>query len=114
MPLNDTQQTSREVFAKWRIRCPMLEDEKSCAIYDSRPVTCRIYGLPLSIEGRGHVCGFSGFEKGKDYPTVKMENINGYLRQLSTSLAAELKLPAERAGQRYFLFEILSGLKTIG
>ena len=97
-------------LAQWRIRCPMLEDSRQCAIYEKRPLTCRIYGLPLSIEGKGHVCGFSGFEKGGGYPTVKMENLHLYLLELSQELAKASGGTAAEGGQRVFLHEIISAL----
>ena len=46
-----------------RMRCPLLGDDGLCALYDARPITCRIYGIPTVIAGQGHVCGLSGFDK---------------------------------------------------
>ena len=40
--------------------------------------------------------GFSGFVKGKEYPTIKMDNIHSYLLELSSSLAEARGLGAER------------------
>lgn len=97
-------------LAQWRIRCPMLEDSSQCVIYSARPLTCRIYGLPLSIEGRGHVCGLSGFRKGEDYPTIKMEKVHAYLLELSLQLAEASEIGAEEGRRRYFLSEIVSSL----
>jgi len=108
--LSAKEGNSQMLLAQWRIRCPMLEDAQQCAIYEVRPLTCRIYGLPLSIEGKGHVCGFSGFKKGRDYPTIKMENIHAYLLDLSSQLARLTAMPAGRANRRYFLSEIISSL----
>lgn len=74
----------------WRIRCPLLSDEDRCDLYEIRPITCRVYGLPTAIRGQGHVCGLSGFEKGKQYPTVKLDSVFGYLQDLSRGLATLL------------------------
>ncbi len=74
----------------WRIRCPLLSEEDRCELYQVRPITCRIYGLPTAIRGQGHVCGLSGFEKGTQYPTVKLDTVFGYLQDLSRSLASLL------------------------
>ncbi|MEJ2691043.1 MAG: YkgJ family cysteine cluster protein, partial [Deltaproteobacteria bacterium] len=57
LPLAGNGLAASEKFGQWRIRCPMLDDDRRCAIYELRPLTCRAYGLPLSINGRGHVCG---------------------------------------------------------
>jgi len=109
-PISAEAGDSRLLLAKWRIRCPMLEDSQQCAIYKARPLTCRIYGLPLSIEGRGHVCGISGFEKGGNYPTIKMENIHAYLLELSQRLARASGAALEEGNRRIFLHKIISAL----
>jgi hypothetical protein len=66
--------------------------------------------LPLSIEGRGHFCGFSGFETGGNYPTIKMENIHTYLLELSRQLAGASGAAPEEGNRRFFLHEIISVL----
>ena len=89
----------------WRIRCPLLGPEKQCMIYDFRPVTCRAYGLPTSINNKGHVCGFSGFDQGKTYPTIKLDQIFGYLYELSRTAATALDLTEQEAGTRRFIYQ---------
>ncbi|GHU96911.1 hypothetical protein AGMMS49974_12090 [Deltaproteobacteria bacterium] len=69
----------------------MLDDDNCCCLYERRPVTCRIYGVPASIAGQGHVCGFSGFEKGKAYPTVHLDKIQARLDHLSRDIAVAVK-----------------------
>lgn len=108
LPLAGNDPASSEQFGQWRIRCPMLADDRRCAIYKMRPLTCRGYGLPLSIHGRGHVCGFSGFTMGRDYPTIKMDNIHRYLLDLSASLAEVLNLNPDSAPQRMFLAAVVA------
>ncbi len=58
-----------------RVRCPLLGDDDLCAIYENRPITCRLYGVPTSIGGEAHTCGKSGFMGGEKYPTVNMDII---------------------------------------
>ena len=36
-----------EWLAGQRIRCPMLNASDQCALYDERPITCRLYGVPM-------------------------------------------------------------------
>lgn len=72
--------------AKARVRCPLLADGDLCALYDWRPVTCRLYGIPTAIAGKGHVCGLSAFRAGQGYPTVHMDKIQDRLDQLSLDL----------------------------
>ncbi len=77
-------------MAKVRVRCPLLDDEGLCVMYDVRPVTCRIYGVPTAIGGEAHTCGRSAFEKGKAYPTVYLDRIQDRLYALSHELSASL------------------------
>ncbi|MDD6181554.1 MAG: YkgJ family cysteine cluster protein [Desulfovibrionaceae bacterium] len=93
----DGRKTPEEVMAevaRLRMRCPLLGDDDRCLFYEQRPITCRLYGVPTAILGKGHVCGHSGFEKGKQYPTVHLDKIQERLHSLST----EIK---ERCGSRF-------------
>ncbi len=72
-----------------RIRCPLLDAQGLCLCYETRPVNCRTYGIPTEIGGKGHVCGFSGFEPGRSYPTVNLASLQGRLLDLSVQLAGE-------------------------
>jgi Fe-S-cluster containining protein len=78
-------------MAAERIRCPLLNDDNLCDLYEHRPVTCRLYGIPTSIGGRGHTCGLSGFEEGVSYPTVNLDAINAKLHELSREVVAVLR-----------------------
>ena len=74
-----------------RVRCPALESNDRCVIYDFRPITCRLYGVPTVIGGKAHTCGLSNFEKGRSYPTVKMDAIHHRLNEISTALARDIQ-----------------------
>lgn len=89
-----------------RIRCPLLDDQGLCLCYEARPVNCRTYGIPTVIDGKGHVCGLSGFEPGISYPTVNLAALQRILQDLSLQLAGE-----EKAGRRW---PIASVIKEIG
>lgn len=80
-----------EEMAEQRIRCPLLGDGEKCEMYASRPITCRLYGIPTAIGGEARTCGLSKFEEGKQYPTVKLENIQHRLYEISFELAQEIK-----------------------
>ena len=93
----DGKKTPEDVMkevAHLRMRCPLLGDDDRCLFYAQRPITCRLYGVPTAILGKGHVCGHSGFEQGKPYPTVHLDKIQERLHALS----AEIK---ERCGSRF-------------
>lgn len=78
-------------MAKERIRCPLLNDERMCVLYNYRPITCRLYGIPTAIGGKAHTCGLSGFEEGKPYPTVNIDKIQQKLYALSAELVRDMK-----------------------
>ena len=77
--------------AAQRVRCAMLDDEDRCEIYRFRPITCRVYGIPTSIQGAGRTCGLTGFRPGEQYPTVNLDAIYQQLYRISAELVADLK-----------------------
>lgn len=85
--------------AALRMRCPLLDDAGMCVLYEARPITCRLYGIPLNIGGKSHVCGLSGFEKGKSYPAVAMAGIQARLEALSAEIGAAV-------GSKYELADV--------
>jgi len=95
-------QNAQEILlemAKVRVRCPLLDDKGLCEMYDARPVTCRIYGVPTAIGGEAHTCGKSAFEKGKAYPTVYLDRIQDRLYALSHELSADLNTRFKGLGE---------------
>lgn len=74
-----------------RIRCPLLNEKELCEMYDFRPITCRVYGIPFAIGGSGHTCGLSAFEQGNEYPTVNLSNIIARLQEISAELLRDIK-----------------------
>ena len=84
------QQVLFEMAAE-RIRCPLLNKDNQCDLYEFRPITCRLYGIPTSIEGRGHTCGLSAFKEGESYPTVNMDAIHAKLHAFSQEVVSTLK-----------------------
>jgi Fe-S-cluster containining protein len=79
-----------EKMAEYRVPCPLLNDNRLCDLYDHRPITCRLYGVPTAIGGKGHTCGLSAFEPGKPYPTVNLDAIQERLFEISRDLVAAL------------------------
>lgn len=74
-----------------RVRCPLLNDQKICEMYDFRPATCRLYGIPTAINGHGYTCGKSGFKTGGNYPTVNMDQLFGRLQEISAELIRDIR-----------------------
>ena len=74
-----------------RIRCPLLNEQELCDLYDNRPLTCRFYGIPTAIGGQGHTCGLSGFKKGQKYPTANLDAVHNQLQQISAELLRDIQ-----------------------
>ncbi|MBW2609954.1 MAG: YkgJ family cysteine cluster protein [Deltaproteobacteria bacterium] len=89
---NDPQMTAL-ALARERIRCPLLDDNDECILYSSRPITCRIYGIPTAIHGKARVCGMAGFKKGEQYPVFDLDSVYRDLFALSKELL-------EQAGEK--------------
>lgn len=88
--------------AEARIRCPLLGPDDTCLCYEGRPINCRTYGTPTVIQGQAHVCGLSGFDKGRSYPTINLEPLQQSLYQYSTELFGP-----ELGNQRFPLAQVI-------
>ncbi len=73
-----------------RVRCPLLGEDNLCVMYDNRPITCRVYGIPTSTAGVSHICGRTNFDQGKPYPTLNMDKIYTQLQLLSAELIKDI------------------------
>ena len=73
-----------------RVRCPLLNDQNECDLYEHRPIICRLYGIPLNIGGKARTCGLSEFKEGTPYPSVHMDAIQSRLYNLSAELVRDL------------------------
>ncbi len=80
----------------YRVRCPLLNDEGRCDLYEDRPITCRIYGVPMAIGNETHTCSRSGFVQGGQYPTVYMDKIQERLMDMSRRLVQSIPTKHER------------------
>lgn len=83
----DSNEILAEIAAA-SVRCPLLDKEDRCLLYEVRPITCRLYGVPTAIGGKAHTCGKTGFAQGSSYPTVALDKIQQRLTLLSEELAA--------------------------
>ncbi|WP_243545526.1 YkgJ family cysteine cluster protein [Pseudodesulfovibrio tunisiensis] len=79
-----------EEVSRARVRCPLLSDDDLCSLYEHRPITCRLYGVPTSIGGKAHTCSLTGFKPGEKYPTVNMDIILDKLLALSEELSKSI------------------------
>ncbi len=74
-----------------RVRCPLLGENDLCLMYESRPITCRVYGIPTSTAGTSHICGRTNFKQGEPYPTLNMDKIYTQLQLLSAQLIKDIQ-----------------------
>jgi len=106
---DDPQMTSYSL-SRARIQCPLLNDDQDCILYLHRPITCRVYGIPMAIHGKAHVCGKAGFRKGKTYPTFNLDEVQRELYVLSKELLEKShKGDAEKAS---FLISVSKAIKS--
>ena len=78
-------------IAAERVRCPLLNEDDMCDLYEDRPITCRLYGMPTSTGGISHTCGKSGFSEGKPYPTANLDIIQKKLYEISAEFVSNIK-----------------------
>lgn len=99
----DAQEKTEDLIllemAAERVRCPLLNDKNRCEIYDDRPITCRLYGIPTAIAGRGHTCGLSAFKEGESYPTVNLDSIHAKLHEWSQEVVTLLHSKHVKMGE---------------
>lgn len=88
-------------MAKERVRCPLLTGDNVCQMYETRPLTCRLYGAPQDIGGALRACPKTGFAPGGKYQAVRIDKIQERLHGLSREIV-------ERVGGKYeYLSEML-------
>lgn len=73
-----------------RLRCPFLNDKGLCAIYEDRPITCRVYGIPILFKGSIHQCHKTVTKEETGVFNLDMVNHNLYI--LSLGLVSSLKV----------------------
>jgi len=78
-------------IAAERVRCPFLNEDDMCDLYECRPITCRLYGMPTSTGGIGHTCGKSAFVEGKSYPTANLDVIQKKLYEISAEFVGQIR-----------------------
>ena len=78
-------------IAAERVRCPLLNDDDKCDLYEYRPITCRLYGMPTSTGSISHTCGKSAFVEGRPYPTANLDIIQKKLYEISAEFVNRIK-----------------------
>lgn len=73
-----------ELLSQARVPCPLLNQGR-CILYEERPATCRLYGIPVAIQGHARTCHKARFKEGLSYPTVDWGQVNEQLDHLSAA-----------------------------
>jgi hypothetical protein len=87
--------------AKISVPCPLNEDG-GCLLYEHRPITCRLYGVPQKIGPRVISCPKTGFETGTKYQTVNVDEIQGALLRYSREFLQDLTGRTSKRPPRFF------------
>jgi Fe-S-cluster containining protein len=97
-------------LARERVRCPLLDQNDECILYPHRPITCRVYGIPTSIQGKVRVCPAAGFKAEETYPVFDLDGVYKALYQLSKEILVERG--AEDLEKASLLVSVSKALKT--
>ena len=73
-----------KLLSQARVPCPLLSKGR-CILYEERPATCRLYGIPVAIGGNARTCHRARFQQGQTYPTVDWDQVNQQLDHLSAA-----------------------------
>ncbi|MCD6261671.1 MAG: YkgJ family cysteine cluster protein [Deltaproteobacteria bacterium] len=89
--LKDDDEKMTYLMASEKIRCPLLNDSNECILYAHRPITCRVYGIPVAIQEKAHICPKAQFQKGQDYPFFNLDIVYRELYSLSKELLKQVE-----------------------
>ncbi len=95
----DDEEKKLKEAAKLRVRCPLLSDEDKCLLYQYRPITCRVYGMPAITGGKLHVCWKAKFVKGDQFPSFNLDLMYRELYGLSKQFLVSLGRSGEEAAE---------------
>ena len=99
-------------LARERVRCPLLDDNDECVLYQKRPVTCRVYGIPTKIHGKTRSCGKAQFKNGETYPILDLDSVYRDLYILSKDMLEESKVKSRDEDKASLLISISKVVQT--
>ena len=99
-------------LSRERIRCPFLDDNDECLLYQKRPVTCRVYGIPTKIHGKTRVCGKATFKNGETYPILDLDSVYRDMYILSRDILQETKVESRDEDKASLLISISKVIQT--
>ena len=108
----DDPQMQAYTLARARVRCPMLDDSNECILYQRRPITCRVYGIPTQIQGKTRSCGKAGFVNGETYPILDLDAVYRDLYILSKDILEEAKVKSSDQDKASLMISISKVVQT--
>jgi len=108
--LADNPEAQVLLMSKEKIRCPLLNDNEECMLYDHRPHTCRVYGIPTISQGQVHRCEKSEFKDDVNYPVYNMAGAHKKLFQMSKDLLDQAE--NEDADKAALLISVAKAVQT--
>ncbi len=99
-------------LARERIRCPLLDDNDECVLYQKRPITCRVYGIPTKIHGKTRACGKATFKNGETYPILDLDGVYRDMYILSRDILDEAKVESKDEDKASLLISISKVIQT--
>lgn len=108
--LADNPEAQVILMSKERIRCPFLDDNDQCMVYEHRPHTCRVYGIPTVSGGQVHHCEKAEFDSDVNYPVYNMTGAHKKMFQVSTELMEEAGF--EESDKASLLISVAKAVQT--
>ena len=82
---NNGRDKLRDFYCRKKIRCPLSVNSK-CILYQARPINCRIYGLPVSVEGKVETFGVNGELIRSVDPLLDLAAVQQILQRISKNI----------------------------
>jgi len=108
---NDPQMQAY-TLSRERIRCPLLDENDECVLYQRRPITCRVYGIPTKIHGKTRACGKADFINGETYPILDLDSLYRDLYILSKDILEEAKVQSKDEDKASLLISMAKVVQT--
>ena len=99
-------------LSRERIRCPLLDNKDECVLYQKRPITCRVYGIPTKIHGKTRACGKATFKNGETYPILDLDGVYRDMYILSRDILEEAKVESKDEDKASLLISISKVVQT--
>jgi len=98
-----------EMYAQQEIACPLNVNSR-CTIYPVRPTACRLYGLPVSHEGKVEIFGNDGKEVTAEGAKLDYDQVAAVLAKTSENvLQALTNADVAESGLTFTLADAVSG-----